>query len=130
MLKVYSTIVQYHDARLVVLAGLVCLLGCYTAFSMMTRLYAQRSRFPWVIAAAVATGCGAWATHSIALLAFRPGVAVAYDVGATVISGLFAVVGCGIGFHVARSTERMALGGAIVGFAIAAMQYTGMSAVT
>jgi len=82
-----------------------------------------------VIAAAVVTGCGAWATHSIALLAFQPGVPVAYDVGLTVISGLLGVVGCGLGFYVARSSERMALGGAIVGFAIAAMHYAGMSAV-
>jgi signal transduction histidine kinase len=130
MLKVYGTIVQYHDARFVVLAGLVCLLASYTAFSMMTRLHSPRSRYPWVIAAAVATGCGAWAAHSIALLAFRPGAPVAYDVGMTMISGLIAVVGCGLGFYIARSTERMALGGAIVGFAIGAMQYAGMAAVT
>ncbi len=70
-------------------------LACYTAFTMMARLYAHRSRYPWVIAAAVVTGCGAWATHSIVLLAFRPGVPVAYDVGLTVISGLIAVAGCG-----------------------------------
>jgi len=130
MLKVYSTLVQYHDARLVVLACGVCLLSCYTAFTMMARLYAHRSRYPWVVAAAVVTGCGVWATHSIALLAFQPGVPVAYNVGLTVISGLIAVLGCGLGFYVARSSERMALGGAIVGFAIAAMHYTGIAAVT
>ena len=76
MVKLYETIVQHHDARLVVLAVLVCLLACYTAFTMMARLYAQHSRYPWVIAAAVVTGCGAWGTHSIALLAFQPGVPV------------------------------------------------------
>src|SRR5262245_31245554 len=129
MLRVYSTIFEYHDARFVVLAVLVCLLAAYTAFSMMARLYAHRSRYPWVIAAAVVTGCGAWATHSIALLAFRPGVPVAYDVGLFVISGLIAVMGCGVGFYVARGTERMALGGAIVGFAIGAMHFIGMAAV-
>lgn len=130
MLNVYATIVQLHDTRFVVLAGLVSLLACYTAFTMMARLYAHRSRYPWVIAAAVVTGCGAWATHSIVLLAFRPGVAAAYNVGLTVISGLVAVAGCGLGFYVARGTERMALGGAVVGFAIAAMHFTGMAAVT
>lgn len=130
MLKLYGTIVQYHDARFVVLAVLVCLLACYTAFTMMARLYAYRSRYPWVVAAAVVTGCGAWATHSIVLLAFQPDVPVAYDVGLTVISGLIAVAGCGLGFYVARGTERMALGGAIVGFAISAMHFTGMAAVT
>ncbi len=130
MLRLYGTIVQDHDARFIALAILVCLLACYTAFTMMARLYAHRSRYPWVIAAAVVTGCGAWATHSIALLAFRPPVPVAYDVGLTVISGLIAVAGCGLGFFVARGTERMALGGSIVGFTIGAMHFTGLAAVT
>lgn len=130
MLRLYSTVFYEHDARFVALGILVCLLACYTAFTMMARLYAHRSRYPWVIAAAVVTGCGAWATHSILLLAYRPPVPVAYDVGLTVISGLIAVLGCGIGFYVARGTERMALGGSIVGFAIGAMHFTGMAAVT
>ena len=129
MLRVYSTVVEQHDLRLVILAVLICFLGCYTAFSMMTRLYAPSSRYPWVVAAAVVTGCGGWATHSIALLAFQPGVPIGYDIGLTVLSGVIAVLGSGIGFYVARSTERMALGGAIVGFAIAAMHYAGMAGV-
>ena len=130
MERLYDTIVHQHDARFVVLAVLVCLLASYTAFTMMARLYAHRSRYPWVIAAAVVTGCGAWATHSIVMLAYQPGVPVAYNVGMTVISGLIAVLGCGIGFYVARGTEQMALGGAIIGFAIAAMHFTGVAAVT
>ena len=129
MLKLYETMVLFHDARFVVLALLVCLLACYTAFSMMSRLYAHHSRYPWVVASAVVTGCGAWATQAITLLAFKPGMTAAYDVDLFVMSGLVAVVGCGIGFYVARSTERMALGGAIVGFAIGAMHYIGMTAV-
>jgi signal transduction histidine kinase/ActR/RegA family two-component response regulator len=130
MLTLYDTMVRHHDARLVVLAVGVCLLASYTTFSMMARLYAPRSRYPWVIAASIVTGCGAWATHSLAVLAFQPGVPIAYDVGMTVASGLFVVLGCGLGFYVARTGERMALGGAIVGFAIGAMHYAGMTAVT
>src|SRR4029078_8144243 len=52
-----------------------------------------------------------------------------YNVGLTVLSGLIAVAGAGVGFWVARSTERMALGGALVGFAIGAMHYAGMAGV-
>ena len=130
MLRLYETIFLFHDARFVVLALLVCLLACYTAFSMMSRLYAHHSRYPWVVASAVVTGCGAWATQAITLLAFKPGVPAAYDVDLFVMSGLVAVVGCGLGFYVARSTERMALGGSIVGFSIGAMHYIGMTAVT
>ena len=130
MQRLYDTIVDHHDARFVVLAILVCLLASYTAFTMMARLYAHRSRYPWVIAAAVVTGCGSWATHSIMMLAYQPGVPVAYNVGMTVISGLIAVLGCGVGFYVARGTEQMALGGAIIGFAVGAMHFTGVAAVT
>ena len=130
MQRLYDTVVLHHDARFVVLAILVCLLASYTAFTMMARLYPHRSRYPWVIAAAVVTGCGAWATHSILMLAYQPGVPVAYNVGMTVLSGLIAVLGCGIGFYVARGTEQMALGGAIVGFTIAVMHFTGVAAVT
>ena len=130
MQRLYDTIVHHHDARFVVLAVLVCLLASYTAFTMMARLYAHRARYPWVIAAAVVTGCGAWATHSILMLAYQPGVPVAYNVGMTVISGLIAVAGCGLGFYVARGTEQMALGGSIVGFAIGTMHFTGVAAVT
>src|SRR5262249_48338199 len=116
MSRIYDSLSAYHDTRLAMLAGLVCLLACYTAFSMMKRLYGQRSRYPWVISAAFVTGCGAWATHLIALLAFKPGVPVAYDVGMTVLAGFVAVAGSGVGYLIARSTERMAFGGAIVGF--------------
>ncbi len=130
MHRLYDTIVHHHDARFVVLAILVCLLASYTAFTMMARLYAHRARYPWVIAAAVVTGCGAWATHSILMLAYQSGVPVAYNVSMTVISGLIAVLGCGVGFYVARGTEQMALGGSIVGFAIGAMHFTGVAAVT
>jgi signal transduction histidine kinase/ActR/RegA family two-component response regulator len=129
MLKLYGTIAQFHDPSLVILAAGVCLLACYTAFSMMARLYAPKSRAPWVIAAAVVTGCGAWATHSIALLAFQPGVPVSYDVGATVLSGLLAIAGCSVAFYVARTSEQMALGGALVGFTIGAMHYFAMTGV-
>jgi signal transduction histidine kinase/CheY-like chemotaxis protein len=128
MLQVFDILVQ-HDPRLALLALGVCLLASYTSFSMMTRLYAPRSRFPWVVATSVVTGCGAWATHSIALLAFNSGVATSYDVGVTVLSGVIAVAGCGVGYYVARASERMALGGALVGFAIGAMHYVGMMGV-
>jgi len=129
MLAIYSSFLASHDLQLLVLASLISLLASYTTFSLMTRLYAPNSRYPWVVATAIVTGCGAWATHAIALLAFRPGLPVAYDVTLTLAAGMIAVLGSGVGFLVARSTERMALGGAIVGFAIGAMHYVAMAGV-
>jgi len=128
MLRVYNTIFEHHDLQLAALAGLVCLLACYTAFSVMTRLHVRRAGYPWAIASAAVTGCGAWAAHSIALLAFAPGVPVAYDARTMVLAAAVAVAGSGIGFCIARDTEQMALGGAIVGFALSAMHYIGLAA--
>src|SRR5262245_3682835 len=104
MQALYNTLILQHDLRLVALAVLVCFLACYTAFSMMTRLYGAHSRYPWVIAAGVVIGCGSWATQAIALLAFQPGVAVAYNLGLTILSGFIALGGAGLGFWIARST--------------------------
>jgi signal transduction histidine kinase len=127
MSRVYQSLVEQHEIGLVLLAALVCFLGCYTAFSLVVRPHGTEwSRTPWLIAAAVVTGCGAWATHAIQLLAFRPEIAASYDPVLTVISGVVAIVGCGVGFHLARTADRMALGGAVIGAAIAAMHYIGM----
>ena len=40
----------------------------------------------WLALAGVATGGGIWATHFIAMLAYRPGVETAYDIPLTVLS--------------------------------------------
>jgi signal transduction histidine kinase len=130
MSRVYQSLVEQHETGLVLLAALVCFLACYTAFSLVVRPNGTEwNRTPWLIAAAVVTGCGAWAAHAIQLLAFRPEIAASYDPLLTVLSGVVAIAGCGLGFHVARTTDRMALGGAIIGAAIAAMHYLGMAGV-
>jgi diguanylate cyclase (GGDEF)-like protein/PAS domain S-box-containing protein len=77
------------------------------------------------------TGCGIWATHFIAMLAYEPGVATAYDVGLTAVSLVAAAVVTSTGLGVAASGSsrwHALLGGGIVGGGIACMHYTGMSA--
>ena len=58
-----------HDWRLVVLAGLVCLLASLVAVSLFHRARAarvsERARV-WLLLAGAVTGCGIWATHFIA----------------------------------------------------------------
>ena len=130
MLRVYGCITNQHDLRLVILAGLICLLACFTAFSLMTRAATPKvsSRYAWLGATAVVTGCGVWATHFIAMLAFQPGLPVSYDIGLTALSVLIAVGVSGVGFFISLDTNRAALGGAIVGVAVGAMHYVGMAA--
>ena len=46
----------------------------------------------WIIAAGIVTGLGVWATHFIALLGYKPGFPVTFDVFVTLMSALVAVM--------------------------------------
>ena len=133
MLRVYACITQQHDLRLVALAGLICLLASYTAFSLAGRAVEapRRSRAAWIMTAGLATGSGVWATHFIAMLAFQPDLPVTYAIDRTVLSIVIAALVSGLGLTTALSPWRSAriLGGIVIGFGIGAMHYTGMSAV-
>ena len=132
MLRVVACVTQEHDLRLVVLAGAVCLLACVTAFNLIARgdgASSVRGRRWWLAGAAAVSGCGVWATHFVAMLAYQPGLPIGYDLPTTTLSVAVAIaivwLGClltgtGVGWAVT--------GGAIAGAGIAAMHYTGMAA--
>jgi signal transduction histidine kinase len=138
MVRVLGCITDQHDIRLVVLAGVICFLACYTAFSLLNHSQSphRRTRLAWLAGAAAVTGTGIWSTHFVAMLAFRPGLPLGYDLELTLFSVAIAVATSGIGFLIAdKSVEdggllRAALGGAIVGAGIGAMHFTGMAALT
>jgi diguanylate cyclase (GGDEF)-like protein len=90
-----------------------------------------RTRLIWLGLDAAAAGCGIWATHFIAMLAYQPGFTAGYDAAITGFSLLIAVVISGTGLAIALQNSfrwSPALGGAILGTGIAAMHFTGMSA--
>src|SRR5438105_427078 len=133
MFRVLTCLAGEHDWRLVVLAGIVCFLASLAAVSLFHRARATdgRARATWLIIAGAATGCGIWATHFIAMLAYGPGVPTAYDVGLTALSFIAAaVVTCGGLSFAVLGPHRVAApaGGAIVGGGVACMHYTGMFA--
>jgi diguanylate cyclase (GGDEF)-like protein len=130
MLRVYSCIVQEHDLRLVVVAGIICLLASSIALSSFEQARRDKSRTAaWVGLAAVVAGLGIWATHFIAMLAYEPQIPVGYDLGTTLVSVAAAVLVTGIGWIVALDPRpvRALSGGAIVGAGVATMHYIGMS---
>jgi signal transduction histidine kinase len=131
MFRVLGCITQQHDLKLVVLAALLCFLACTTAMSMIARGRAAtgRLRLMWLAAAGTVAGCGIWGLHFIAMLAYRSGLPVAYDVWLTSLSAAIAMSLCAIGFVVAFTRAGPAIGGAITGAAVCAMHYTGMAAV-
>jgi len=133
MLQVLTCLTNEHDHRLVALAGLVCLLASGVAISLFQRAQATRGRTRWVWLSldAAAGGCGIWATHFIAMLAYQPDVAAGYNLFLTILSLILAAVISGAGLGTALrygSQPAAALGGAVVGIGIAAMHYTGMLA--
>src|SRR5882672_10341514 len=131
MLSVIGCITQQHDLWLVLLAGILCLFACATAISMITRATSAtpRIRLFWLFAAGMVAACGIWGTHFVAMLAFRSGLPVGYDVGLTVLSIVIAAALCFVGFAVSLKPKCGALGGAIAGAAISVMHYVGMAAV-
>jgi PAS domain S-box-containing protein len=134
MYRVLTCLTTEHDLRLVVVAGLVCFLSSLTAINMFRRARdtAARTRMAWLASAGVATGGGIWATHFIAMLAYDPGIGIAYDVGLTALSLLAAALVTGLGLALAvyiSAPWAAPMAGAIVGFGVATMHYLGMFAV-
>lgn len=131
MFHVIGCITQQHDLRLVVLAGILCALACFTALSMVNRARAVtgRLRFYWTAGAGTVAGAGIWGTHFVAMLAYRAGLPVGYEPGLTLLSVVIAIVVSTAGFSIAMSRPGPVAGGAITGAAISAMHYAGMASV-
>jgi diguanylate cyclase (GGDEF)-like protein len=133
MLQALTCLAIEHDRRLVALAFVICVLASGVTISLFRRAQATkgRARSVWLGLCAAAGGCGIWATHFIAMLAYEPDVGASYNLGLTILSLIFAAIIAGLGFTVAlRDGSRRAAttGGAVVGIGIAAMHYTGMLA--
>jgi diguanylate cyclase (GGDEF)-like protein len=133
MLKVYLCITNQHDLRLVVLAAAIAVLGSYTGLTLLrhSATPAERARWQWLAAAAVATGSGAWATHFVSMCAFQAGFALRYAAGLTVLSLLIVIVAAVASFALARAAAnrlQQAAAGALLGLGVACMHYVGMAA--
>src|SRR4051812_26134861 len=133
MFRVLSCLTIEHDLRLVGLAGIVCFLASLAAINLFHRAAANkgRARAVWLGTAGAASGCGIWATHFIAMLAYDPGIGVNYNIGLTVLSLFLAAGLTASGLSVAaynRNPWATCLGGALVGGGVACMHYLGMSA--
>src|SRR5713226_9064599 len=128
MFRVFTCLTTEHDWRLVIVAGVVCFLASFTAITLFNRARSTegRTRTTWIFAAGAATGSGIWATHFLAMLAYDPGISIAYNIGLTALSLLAAatVTAVGLGAAVFIPGRWSApLGGAIVGAGVACMHY-------
>ena len=103
MFRVITCLSGAHDLRLVALAGFVCFFASFVGVNLLGRARATQghTRLAWLALAGIATGCGIWATHFIAMLAYEPGVPIAFDIGITGLSLIFAATITGAAFSIA-----------------------------
>ena len=132
MLRVWNCIESQHDWRVVLLAAAVCFLTSFGAVRLFTRARTASfdTRLGWLVTAGVVTGFGTWATHFIAMLAYRPGFELRYDLVITACSLIASAVMTTAGFAIAlyrQSRQNAMLGGAVIGIGIACMHYMGMA---
>ncbi|WP_245298610.1 bifunctional diguanylate cyclase/phosphodiesterase [Methylobacterium platani] len=118
---------------MVFLAAVVCNLAAATSLTLLdhARVNTGKARRLWLLTAALAGGTGIWATHFIAMLAFSPGFASAYDLGLTGLSLMIGVGMTAAGFWIALRPGLPAaawIGGAQIGLGVGAMHFTGMAA--
>jgi len=134
MFSVLTCIFVEHDLRLVIVAALVCATACASAFGFHLKSLsraANTNRLAWLALTGLVAGSGVWATHFVAMLAYQPDLPMAYEIGMTVASLVTAVVGMGVGFAlpVLQPGRAVAVvGGALTGFAVAAMHFMGIAA--
>ncbi|MDZ7280440.1 EAL domain-containing protein [Sphingomonas sanguinis] len=132
MTDVILCVTQLHDLRLVALALVICLMGSLATIQLFSRVRASLGyrRFGWIVLAAVGAGTMVWATHFVAMMAFRTSAPVILDPILTLLS-LVAVIGIaipGLALAAGRGPWAGAIGGGVIGLGISVMHYVGMAA--
>jgi diguanylate cyclase (GGDEF)-like protein len=133
MLRVLTCLGTEHDPKLVLLAVVVCIFGCWIAMRLWLRGRAAELlmlRMQWALLAGIAGGAAVWTTHFVAMLGYAPGVATGFDPAGTAAAGFVGIGMLIVGFVVASLKHRFLpeIGGALVGAGIVGMHYTGMEA--
>jgi hypothetical protein len=119
MFRVFTCLTGEHDLRLVLLAGMVCLVASIVAINIFHRAIASQTgmRFVWIAIAGAAIGYGIWATHFIAMLAYEPGISTGYGIVLTASSLAAAMLLTSGGFGFAAIYPgrcRAPIGGGII----------------
>lgn len=132
--KVLTCLATEHDLRLVVVAGLVCFGGCFTAFRLYSRMRTASGhgvRAAWVLLTGLVAGCSVWATHFIAMLSYQTGLRSGFlplgTLASLLIAGVFMAAAFAAPAFAAGRAGRIA-GGVLAGLGVGAMHYTGMGA--
>ncbi len=131
MYRVVSCALFEHEPFLLVLAAGIC-----AASFIVVGLVAQHletiaaARRGWIASMALIAGGGTWATHFVAMLAYRPPMAVGFETGLTLISLAIGIAGAWLAFFV-REKRRDLAGAVVSGTAfssgVVALHFIGMA---
>jgi len=131
-MRILTCLVEDHHLGLTLLAAVICILGSLVTARFYRRVRDSHpgARLAWSFMGAVAGGATIWCTHFVAMMAYNPGVDVAYEPVLTAISLAVAILGAIAALLVGSLKMRRApeLGGALFGLTIATMHYVGMAA--
>lgn len=129
--------IGHYDLRLVVLSYLVAVFASYIALDMTGRLRdpgnTTSSTLFWLIGGSIAMGAGIWTMHFVGMLSFSvPMMTMHYEIFWTALSLLVAIVASSFALYLLKTkvinVMHLAIGGIILGLAIASMHYLGMEA--
>jgi NO-binding membrane sensor protein with MHYT domain/two-component sensor histidine kinase len=123
----------HYVQPLVWLSIAVAVAASFTALDLADRMKAAvgTAKRLWWAGAAVTMGGGIWSMHFVGMLAFDPGVPVAYDAGTTAASLALPIAVTGMGLAVVApsrpSRRRVLVAGVLMGLGIVSMHYLGMA---
>lgn len=124
-----------YDVGLVATSYAVAALASFVALEMATRIRASPTATLarlWLLAGALAMGCGVWSMHFIGMLAFRLPIPLGYDLGITLLSLVVAILSSAYALWRMSAPMvppwRLALGAVVLGLGVAGMHYIGMAA--
>jgi diguanylate cyclase (GGDEF)-like protein len=123
-----------YSGLLVAFSLLVAVLASYTALNMAGRVSSTlgKASWVWLVGGSFAMGFGIWAMHFVGMLAFNLPITLSYDLPLTGLSLAIAMASSAFALLLVCQARlpigRLCLGAILMGAGIAAMHYTGMSA--
>jgi diguanylate cyclase (GGDEF)-like protein len=128
-----ANIATPNNLWLLLFTTVVCAGGAFTTIMLYRQLLGRPKpqQIGWLLLTGCCGGTSIWATHVLAMLAFRPGIETSYAPLLIALSFIAAVIitTLGIAVSLRRETLMIGLGGAIIGFAFAANHFISMEAV-
>jgi len=134
MYSVLTCLTSEHDLRLVLLAGIICLMASHVAILLVQRgrQTEGNAKWIWLGVAGTSGGFGIWSTHFIAMIAYDPGVVMGYNIELTFLSLAMAIVATFAAVTCAaflRGISAYLSGGLLFCVGVASMHFTGMMAI-